>query len=43
MRAGPCLVLGKAIVEEDLEEREELVPLCGYDGIEAEERVKVEV
>ena len=43
MRAGPCLVLGKAIVEEDLEERKKFVALCGYDGVEAEERIEVEV
>ena len=36
MAVCPCLVLRKAVVEEDLEEREEFVVLCGDDGVEAE-------
>ena len=42
MAARPLLVLRKAIVQEDLEEREELVALRGNDGVNAEERVEVE-
>lgn len=43
MALHPCLVLSKAVVEEYLEEGEELVVLCGNDGVEAEEGVEVKV
>lgn len=40
---GPCLVLRKAVVEENVEEREKLVVFRGNDGVKAEEGVEVEV
>ena len=42
MAARPLLVLPKTIVQENLEEREELVALRGNDGVNAEEGVEVE-
>ena len=42
MAARPLLVLSKTIVQEDLEEREELVTLRSNNGINAEEGVEVE-
>ena len=42
MAARPLLVLRKTIVQEDLEEREELVALRSNNGVNAEEGVEVE-
>ena len=41
--AGPLLVLREAIIQENLEQREELVVLCGDDSVKAEEGVEIEV